>query len=105
MKEITDENFETEVLQADKPVLVDFWASWCGPCRQLGPVVEELAAEMEDQVKIVKVNVDDAPATPSKFGVRGIPTLMLFRDGQVASTKVGALQKSKLQEWIESEIA
>ena len=103
-KNITDENFESEVLKASKPTLVDFWAEWCGPCKQIAPALDELSDEFGDQLTIAKVNIDDNPETPSKYGVRGIPTLILFKDGEVASTKVGALPKSKLKEWIESVI-
>ncbi len=99
----TDTNFEQDVLQAGTPVLVDFWAEWCGPCKQVAPVLDELATEMGDNVKIVKVNIDENPETPVKYGVRGIPTLMLFKDGELADTKVGALPKSQLSEWLSSQ--
>ena len=101
---ITDSSFEIDVLQASKPVVVDYWAEWCGPCKQIGPALEEIADEMSSKVTIAKINIDENPQIPSKYGVRGIPTLMLFKDGQVASTKVGALPKSKLIEWIQSSI-
>ena len=101
----TDATFETDVLNASKPVLLDFWAEWCGPCRMLLPVVEELAAEMKDTLTVAKMNVDQNPETPAKFGVRGIPTLMLFKDGQVAATRVGGLPKADLKKWIEDAIA
>ena len=100
--QVSDTSFEDDVLKADGLVLVDFWAEWCGPCKQIGPFLEELSTDMGDKVIIAKVNIDDNPATPTKYGVRGIPTLMLFKGGQVASTKVGALSKSKLYEWVES---
>ncbi len=101
---VTDENFENEVLKSDKPVIVDFWAEWCGPCKQLSPIVDELANDMKDKVKVVKVNIDDAPEAPTKYGVRGVPTLMLFKGGQVIDTRVGGMPKSQLQDWIESKI-
>ena len=101
-KEVTDASFDTDVLGAEAPVLVDFWAEWCGPCKQIGPALEELAGEYAGKITIAKINIDDNPQTPGKYGVRGIPTLMIFKDGQVASTKIGALPKSKLVEWVES---
>ena len=103
-KPVSDDSFETDVLAADSPVLVDFWAEWCGPCKQIGPSLEEISDEMGDALIVAKVNIDENPMTPSKYGVRGIPTLMLFKDGEVAATKVGALPKGKLVEWIQSEI-
>lgn len=103
-KSVSDDSFETDVLAADSPVLVDFWAEWCGPCKQIGPSLEEISDEMGDALIVAKVNIDENPMTPSKYGVRGIPTLMLFKDGEVAATKVGALPKGKLVEWIQSEI-
>ena len=102
--EATSDNFNTEVLGSDTPVLVDFWAEWCGPCKQIGPSLEEISDEMGDALTVAKVNIDDNPMTPSKYGVRGIPTLMLFKDGEVAATKVGALPKGKLVEWIQSSV-
>ena len=103
-KQVTDDSFELDVLQADGPVLVDFWAEWCGPCKQIAPSLDEISEELEGKVSLAKVNIDENPETPSKYGVRGIPTLMLFKGGEVASTKVGALPKSKLKEWVESII-
>jgi thioredoxin 1 len=102
---VTDASFQSDVLGSSKPVLVDFWAEWCGPCKQIGPALEELAKELDGKVAIVKLNVDENPTTPTKYGVRGIPTLMIFRDGQVAATKVGALPKSKILEWINGAVA
>jgi thioredoxin 1 len=101
---VSDDSFESDVIGSSTPVLVDYWAEWCGPCKQIAPALEEISGEMGDRVTIAKLNIDDNPVTPTKFGVRGIPTLMLFKDGQVAATKVGALPKGKLQEWIESVI-
>ena len=101
---VTDSDFENEVLQSDKPVVVDFWAEWCGPCKQLSPVVDELAEDMKDSIKVVKVNIDDAPEAPTKYGVRGVPTLMIFKGGQVVDTRVGGMPKSQLQEWIEGQV-
>ena len=97
---VTDESFEQDVLKADQPVLVDFWAEWCGPCKQIAPALEQIAQELGDQVTIAKVNIEDSPTTPSRYGVRGIPTLMLFKGGQMASMKVGAMPKQKILEWL-----
>ncbi len=99
---VSDDSFDTDVLKAEGSVLVDFWAEWCGPCKMISPALEEIAKEMDGRVQIAKLNIDENPVTPQKYGVRGIPTLMLFRDGQVAATKVGAVPKNQLQEWVES---
>ena len=96
--EIDDGSFDTEILQSDKPVLVDFWAPWCGPCKAIGPVIEELAAEYGDKVKFAKCNVDDNPATPSKYGIRAIPTLIFFKEGNVVDQITGMVAKAKLEE-------
>ena len=103
-KAVSDESFERDVINASGPVLVDFWAEWCGPCKQISPALEEIAEEMSGSLTVAKVNIDDHPMTPGKYGVRGIPTLMIFKDGQVAATKVGALPESKLKEWIQQSL-
>ena len=97
---VTDESFEQDVLKATKPVLVDFWAEWCGPCRQIAPALDQIAEELSDQVTVAKVNIEESPTTPSRYGVRGIPTMMLFKGGQMASMKVGAMPKQKILEWL-----
>jgi len=99
---VSDDSFEADVLKADGAILVDFWAEWCGPCKMIAPALEEIAKEMDGRVTVAKVNIDENPLTPQKYGVRGIPTLMVFRDGQVAATKVGAIAKNQLQDWVES---
>ena len=100
----TDATFEQEVLKSDTPVLVDFWAEWCGPCRMIGPALEELATEFEGKVKIAKVNVDENPSLPAKYGVRGIPALFMFKDGEVVSNRTGAAPKASLKGWIEETV-
>ncbi len=97
---VTDESFEQDVLKADKPVLVDFWAEWCGPCKQIAPALEAIAEELADHVTVAKLNIEESPTTPSRYGVRGIPTMMLFRGGQMAAMKVGAMPKQKILEWL-----
>jgi thioredoxin 1 len=104
-KKITDDSFETDVLKADGPVLVDYWAEWCGPCKQIGPALEEIAGEMAGKVTVAKLNIDDNPMAPGKYGVRGIPTLMLFKNGKVAATRVGAMPKSKILEWLNETVS
>ena len=101
---ITDESFEADVLKASKPTLVDFWAEWCGPCKQVGPILEEISNEMINEVVIAKHNIDELPNQPTKYGVRGIPTMLLFKDGQLKATKVGATTKSNIVSWIKENI-
>ena len=103
-KAVTDSSFADDVLNAGGPVLVDFWAEWCGPCKMIGPSLEEISDELAGKVTIAKINIDDNPDAPAKYGVRGIPTIILFKDGQPAATKVGAAPKSALKGWIESEL-
>ena len=100
-KAITDESFDNDVIKSTKPTVVDFWAEWCGPCKQIAPALEELAIEYEGEITIAKVNVDENPVSPSKFGVRGIPALFLFKNGEMVSSKIGASPKASLQSWIE----
>lgn len=101
---IGDDSFENDVLKADGPVLVDFWAEWCGPCKMIGPALEEISDELGEKVTIAKLNIDDHPDTPAKFGVRGIPTMILFHKGKVIETKVGAAPKSALKSWLEGAL-
>ena len=101
---VTDDSFETDVLKASGPVLVDFWAEWCGPCKMIAPALEEIAAELKGKVTVAKVNIDENPASPNKYSVRGIPTLILFKDGKPAATQVGVLPKSALKNWVASKL-
>ncbi len=101
---VTDENFEEEVLNAEQPVLIDYWAEWCGPCKMIAPVLEEIAEDYAGRLKVAKLNIDENPATPPKYGIRGIPTLMLFKNGSVEATKVGAVSKSQLSAFIDSNL-
>lgn len=104
VESVSDRSFQNDVLESKTPVLVDFWAEWCGPCKMIGPILEEVAPTVADQIKITKMNVDDNIATPSKYGIRGIPTLIIFKDGEVAGTHVGALGKSQLEAFIKKHV-
>ena len=101
---VNDENFDTEVLKSSKPIVVDIWAEWCGPCKMIGPILEEISDEMSNEVTIAKHNIDEEPNTPTKYGVRGIPTMMLFKEGRLIDQKVGTLPKSSINEWIDSNL-
>jgi thioredoxin 1 len=101
---VTDESFEAEVLKSDKAVLVDYWAEWCRPCKQLAPLLDEIAVEYAGKLRVTKLNIDENPRTPPKFGIRGIPTLMIFKDGKVAATKIGAMTKSQLAAFLDSNL-
>ena len=103
-KAITDESFDTDVIKSNKPTVVDFWAEWCGPCKQIGPVLEEISDEMKDQIVIAKHNIDQEPNTPTKYGIKGIPTMLLFKGGELKATKVGATTKSNIVSWIKENI-
>ena len=100
----SDEGFDTDVLQSDKPVLVDYWAEWCGPCKMIAPILEEVASEYGDRIKVCKMNIDENQETPPRYGIRGIPTLILFKNGEVEATKVGALSKTQLQSFLDDNI-
>ncbi|MES2001685.1 MAG: thioredoxin [Pseudomonadota bacterium] len=103
-KTVTDQSFAADVLGASGPVLVDFWAEWCGPCRMIAPALEEISGEMGEKITIAKLNIDENPETPGRYGVRGIPTMLLFKDGQPVAQKVGAAPRSQIQQWIESQL-
>ena len=105
IKHVSDSSFESDVLQADKPVLVDYWAEWCGPCKMIAPILDEVSKDYDGRLQIAKLNVDENRDVPAKFGIRGIPTLMLFKDGQLAATKVGALSKAQLVTFIDQQLA
>ena len=105
IKHVTDSDFQAEVLESEQPVLVDFWAPWCGPCRVVAPVLEEIAEERAENLRIVKLNIDENPDTPGKYGVRGIPTMLLFKGGEAVAQKVGAAPRSHIQQWLEGELA
>lgn len=102
--QVSDDSFETDVLKAELPVLVDFWAEWCGPCKMIAPILDDVATEYAGKVSVAKVNIDQNPNTPPKFGIRGIPTLLLFKNGQVAATKVGALSKTQLKQFLDDNM-
>jgi thioredoxin 1 len=102
---VTDATFEEEVLKSDKPVVLDFWAPWCGPCKQIGPSLEEISDEMKDKITVAKINIDENPVSPTKYGVRGIPTMLVFKNGEAAAQKVGAVSKPAIVEWIEDSLA
>ena len=103
-KTVTDQSFATDVLGSSTPVLVDFWAEWCGPCRMIAPALEEISGELGEKVTIAKINIDENPETPGRYGVRGIPTMLLFKDGQPVAQKVGAAPRSQIQQWLESNL-
>ena len=103
-KAVSDASFESDVLKADTPVLVDFWAEWCGPCKQVAPALDAIAAKQSDKLTVAKINIDENPMTPGKYGVRGIPTMMLFKGGQIVDSKVGAMSQTKIEEWLHNAL-
>ena len=104
VKSIKEKEFESEVINSDKPVLIDFWAQWCGPCKEIAPILEEIADEMQDTIKVVKINIDENPNIPNKYGIQSIPTMIIFKKGQPISTKIGASIKSEVKTWIETSV-
>ena len=104
VKSIKEKEFESEVINSDKPVLIDFWAEWCGPCKEIAPIMEEIADEMQDTIKVVKINIDENPNIPNKYGIQSIPTMIIFKKGQPISTKIGAAIKSEVKTWIETSV-
>ena len=104
VKSIKEKEFESEVINSDKPVLIDFWAEWCGPCKEIGPILDEIADEMKDKIKVVKINIDENPNIPNKYGIQSIPTMIIFKKGQPISTKIGAANKSEVKTWIETSV-
>ena len=104
VKSIKEKEFESEVINSDKPVLIDFWAPWCGPCKEIAPILEEIADEMQDTIKVVKINIDENPNIPNKYGIQSIPTMIIFKKGQPISTKIGAAIKSEVKTWIETSV-
>jgi thioredoxin 1 len=104
VKSIKEKEFESEVINSDKPVLIDFWAQWCGPCKEIAPILEEIADEMQDIIKVVKINIDENPNIPNKYGIQSIPTMIIFKKGQPISTKIGAAIKSEVKTWIETSV-
>ena len=104
VKSIKEKEFESEVINSDKPVLIDFWAQWCGPCKEIAPILEEIADEMQDIIKVVKINIDENPNIPNKYGIQSIPTMIIFKKGQPISTKIGAANKSEVKTWIETSV-
>jgi thioredoxin 1 len=104
VKSIKENEFESEVINSDKPVLIDFWAEWCGPCKEIAPILDEIANEMKDKIKVVKINIDENPNIPNKYGIQSIPTMLIFKKGEPISTKIGAAIKSEVKTWIETSI-